>query len=1092
MPITRRDYFKPIQLGGCVLWLDGADSSTITGTSPVTQWRDKSVNGYLFTGTGAIISNSGLYFNGSSYLVNGLLTAIPAPYTVFAVGSSTSQPNTFQRMISGGVKIGGDGPYDAILAVGTSNTTPFVWFGYSSGWLANPYLTGAAYSGTNLFMTSGTVSSGTSPTLFGYGNGNQLSSNVGAAFQATSLTGLNIGGGYSSTTNGLQPWYGNINEIIIVSNVLTPQRQQIEAYLAQKWSLTGSLPAGHPGLTSVLYRPVTNTLTKSVYYTQFSPKSIPGASLWLDGADPFGTGVVPANGATVSTWTDKSGSGYNATGGVSPTYNTSQRAIVFNGSSWLSTSYPSVPANETAFIVYQTTSSALANNCFMIGPTNIGGRLILSVNENDGFGLSFKIGSYGVANGSRLTMAQNQIYLGTTTVASTTSFVYLNGTQGPSSTLTYSGTGTTQIGTAVSGSAIYIGFIYEIVIFNRLLSNPERQTVESYLAQKWGLTAALPASHINNTFPAGSPVALQTYISRIKTNIGYIQFPPGTPSINAPTNTGNLTTLTMTWTAPAVTGTAGTVSGYIVYIAASGTQVATQTLGNVLTTTFSPMTTNLNYSYSVAATGPGGTGVASSSSLTTVYYATPGAPTVNTPTNTTDTLNMSWNAPAGTVTSYTVYVLAGGSPAATLTPGLVTSTTYSPMTQSVAYSFNVTATNVTVTSGFSLTSATVTYLGPPATPTSLSIDQIGLTFANFTASTVTNATSYTVQVYSVSSRTNTGGTAVSGASATSSTTSISIPFDLSIQSRFPAGFYYATVTATSSGGTSSAFTSPQIVTMIGFSGSSYSAGVNQSWTSPFSGSVRICLCGGGGGGTNSGSGGSGGLVVATYTIASGTVYTIAIGAGAVGGNSLLLPPYTQLLAGAWGGIGGAGSGGAGLSPGGGMSQFQNPGPTAYIMAGGGGGGGNSSSICFYGNGGNGGDGGGTSGSAGGVGMNYATAYTNGGGGGTASAGGAGGTTVAGSGVTGGAGAVGSGTNGGVGGAGGAGTISRGSGGGGGYRAGGGGGGLNANGPTGGGGGGSSFTSGVTLVASVVGGAFTGLPDVRFASAGFNGSCAIIW
>ena len=59
MPITRRDYFKPIQIGGCVLWLDGADSSTITGTSPVTQWRDKSVNGYVFTGTGAVISNSG-------------------------------------------------------------------------------------------------------------------------------------------------------------------------------------------------------------------------------------------------------------------------------------------------------------------------------------------------------------------------------------------------------------------------------------------------------------------------------------------------------------------------------------------------------------------------------------------------------------------------------------------------------------------------------------------------------------------------------------------------------------------------------------------------------------------------------------------------------------------------------------------------------------------------------------------------------------------------------------------------------------------------------------------------------------------------
>jgi hypothetical protein len=583
------------------------------------------------------------------------------------------------------------------------NQTAIRFFGNNTaGQLINQSI---ATSNPNMFsFTSG------STVINGRFNGNPVPGATGLTTRTSTAQGFAIGAEWSGSAYGNTVSTASIYEIIVYNQGLsTTQGQQVEAYLAQKWSLTGSLPAGHPGLTSVLYRGVVNKLTISPYYTQFSPKSIPGASLWLDGADPAGTGVVPANGATVSTWTDKSGSGYNATGGVSPTYNTSQRAIVFNGSSWLSTSYSSVPTNETAFIVYQTSSTAVANNCFMIGPTNTGGRLILSVNENDGFGLSFKIGSYGIANGSRIVQNQNQMYLGTTTVASTTSFVYLNGTQGPSSTLTYSGSGTTQIGTAVSGTAIYIGFIYEIVIFNRLLSNPERQTVESYLAQKWGLTAALPASHINNTFPAGSPVALQTYISRIKTNIAYNLYLPGIPSINTPTNTGNITTLTMTWTAPAVTGTAGTVSGYIVYIAASGSLVATQTLGNVLTTTFSPMTTNLNYSYSVAATGPGGTGVASPSSLTTVYYATPDAPTVNTPTNTTDTLNMSWNAPAGTVTSYTVYVLAGGSPAATLTPGLVTSTTYSPMTQSVAYSFYVTATNGTVTSGNSTTSATVTY-----------------------------------------------------------------------------------------------------------------------------------------------------------------------------------------------------------------------------------------------------------------------------------------------------------------------------------------------------------------------------------------------
>ena len=44
----------------------------------------------------------------------------------------------------------------------------------------------------------------------------------------------------------------------------------------------------------------------------FLPTSITGSTLWLDGADPAGTGILPANGATVSTWADKSGNARNS------------------------------------------------------------------------------------------------------------------------------------------------------------------------------------------------------------------------------------------------------------------------------------------------------------------------------------------------------------------------------------------------------------------------------------------------------------------------------------------------------------------------------------------------------------------------------------------------------------------------------------------------------------------------------------------------------------------------------------------------------------------------------------------------------------
>jgi len=452
----------------------------------------------------------------------------------------------------------------------------------------------------------------------------------------------------------------------------------------------------------------------------------------------------------------------------------------------------------------------------------------------------------------------------------------------------------------------------------------------------------------------------------------------------------------------------------------------------------------------------------------TASYPRPSAPTVNAPTNTTSTLNMSWNQPTGVITSYTVFVLANGSLTATLTPGRVLSTTFSPMTPNIPYSFYVTARGPGGTSANSSTSSTVTFSAGPPAPASVTFNNIGLTFGNFTVAAVTGAVDYTVNVYRAVTRTNTGGTLVT--SGTSSTTSVSIPF--SYNAWFSEGFYYLTATARDSSNASSpAVTSTQICTMIGFTGA------NRAWVSPFTGNVRISLCGGGSVAAVS-SGGNGGLLVATLNINSGTTYTIAVGGGGKGVNGDTL--------GGWGGINGASSGGnAGTGAGqqgysgAGGSQFQT-----NMYAGGGGGGGNSTSLCTDGNGGYGGNGGGATGQAGQNGLNFGT-FSRGGGGGTASAGGAGGAGAAG----GGAGQAGQTARGGNGGTG---SVSRGQGGGGGWRGGGGGGGMNNIGPTGGGGGGSSFATGVTVVANVQGGALNGIPDYRYYIDGFNGSCAIVW
>jgi hypothetical protein len=48
----------------------------------------------------------------------------------------------------------------------------------------------------------------------------------------------------------------------------------------------------------------------------------------------------------------------------------------------------------------------------------------------------------------------------------------------------------------------------EMLVYNTGLTTTQRQQVESYLAQKWGLTASLPGGHLNATQPAGAVTAV--------------------------------------------------------------------------------------------------------------------------------------------------------------------------------------------------------------------------------------------------------------------------------------------------------------------------------------------------------------------------------------------------------------------------------------------------------------------------------------------------------------------------------------------------------------------------------------------------------
>ena len=89
--------------------------------------------------------------------------------------------------------------------------------------------------------------------MFGYANGTQWGTNT-FTFNATNVgiaLGMRYTGGSLRVDNGASAFDGNISEVILYNTALnTTQRQQIEGYLAWKWGLQSTLPAGHPFKTA--------------------------------------------------------------------------------------------------------------------------------------------------------------------------------------------------------------------------------------------------------------------------------------------------------------------------------------------------------------------------------------------------------------------------------------------------------------------------------------------------------------------------------------------------------------------------------------------------------------------------------------------------------------------------------------------------------------------------------------------------------------------------------------------------------------------------------------------------------------------------
>jgi hypothetical protein len=205
------------------LWLDAADFSTISISTGVSEWRDKSGNGRN-------------------------LTAMPARPTYAANGLNNRPALSWPASGQTGMTWTG-AAFNPVRTFGVARYEGANPFGQTSGFMSYNF------AGLSDIFLAGTADRWLFDRLV-FLNGSEPSSDVALpAVAAPFLWVDNMTPTAGRTTiwigndrGGASPaWRGKISEVVITLFEPTLQdRRTIEGYLAWKWGLTDNLPGGHP------------------------------------------------------------------------------------------------------------------------------------------------------------------------------------------------------------------------------------------------------------------------------------------------------------------------------------------------------------------------------------------------------------------------------------------------------------------------------------------------------------------------------------------------------------------------------------------------------------------------------------------------------------------------------------------------------------------------------------------------------------------------------------------------------------------------------------------------------------------------------
>jgi len=488
--VSTYNNFTPATFLGCTLWLDAADSSSITTSSGnVTQWRDKSGNAnHTTAGTGQPTYTSPyVVFGGSAQLILPLVFS--TDYSIFIVAKTTQTTGT-----SGGQWYSGVGLFDAEITGIKNDYGMTLVGGYLATGAGNPDTTiqsASQVNNGNLFIAEyiRTSSSGLMSNIVTGGTAVTITGPTGTRTDATRIS-------LGALQTNLNYFIGSIAEVIAFNTVISvAQRQTIEGYLAQKWGFVASLPANHPGAKT--NGPISISIP---YSATFNPLSIGGCALWLDAADSTTvTGTSP-----ITAWLDKSSAGRTVTITSGPTYGSTTRngknTMSFNNNVISSSIASAVGTGDFTLIAVWYQSSAGTNTVLSLGA-------VASSSQSLGYsGNKYNFYQYGSLESAYTTTPTWVVQVGTR--ISSVKKVYVTGTPGTTPASDSFNVTNTTVTIGKGDNFAIAGEIGEIMVFTGTMSDPNRQLLESYLAQKWGIQQQLPAGHTYYTSPAGLPTSI--------------------------------------------------------------------------------------------------------------------------------------------------------------------------------------------------------------------------------------------------------------------------------------------------------------------------------------------------------------------------------------------------------------------------------------------------------------------------------------------------------------------------------------------------------------------------------------------------------